>query len=383
VPRNKTVQTNIPGFGFIYQPTYRSKKTGELKRSLVWWMQYAATDKPVRQSTGRKDQAEAFNELLKIAGKRASAQILNSAPERVTIGELLDLLEASYELKRTLVDLKVRTAKLRERFGAMRAIDLRKSDLMALVESLRALGRQPATTNRYLANLHRAFQLGADEDPPLVLRIPSFPWQDESDNVRQGILDRDIYVALRDNLAPHARLVLVIGYYVGMRRGEILGLRWDQIDFEAGLIRLERKQTKNKLARVVPIYGEMRAHLDMALAERDAKYPDCPWVVQFNGSRVYDLKTAWKAGLKRANISVHLLVHDLRRTALSNMEEAGIPRHRAMQYSGHKTESVYRRYLVGSSKAVAKDAATMERFHARTLTGLLPDSLNTHPNRHE
>jgi len=47
---------------------------------------------------------------------------------------------------------------------------------------------------------------------------------DEDDNVREGFLEHEQYVALRDELPDHQKLILVIGYHLGMRRGEILKL---------------------------------------------------------------------------------------------------------------------------------------------------------------
>ena len=88
----------------------------------------------------------------------------------------------------------------------------------------------------------------------------------EENNVREGFLEHEQYILLRDELPDHQRLILVIGYHLGMRRGEILNLRWDQVDWDANIIRLEKKQTKGKQARVAPLYGELRAWLDMAYA---------------------------------------------------------------------------------------------------------------------
>ena len=74
--------------------------------------------------------------------------------------------------------------------------------------------------------------------------------------MREGFLEHEQYVALRNELPDHQRLILVIGYHFGMRRGEILNLRWDQVDWDANIIRLEKRQTKGKKARVAPLYGE-------------------------------------------------------------------------------------------------------------------------------
>src|SRR6185312_12424883 len=224
-------------------------------------------------------------------------------------------------------------------------------------------GRRPATVNRYLANLHMSYVLGKRHG--LVIVMPEFPWRSEMGNERQGFLTREKYEALRAELAPHAKLVLVIGYYLGLRRGEILGLKWDQVDMREKVIRLKALQTKNKSPRIAPIYGELYGWLDMARTERDQKFPGCPWVIQVRGKRIYSLRTAWLAALRRMNTTEDLLIHDLRRTALSNMEDAGIPRSVAMSISGHKTESAYKRYLIGNQKRVIEAGHTMEVFHEK------------------
>lgn len=58
-----------------------------------------------------------------------------------------------------------------------------------------------------------------------------------------------------------------------------------------------------------------------------------------------------------------LLFHDLRRSAIRNMERAGIPRKIAMSISGHRTESVYLRYDIVSQKDLAIARAKLEAFH--------------------
>ncbi|MFL6446328.1 MAG: site-specific integrase [Bryobacteraceae bacterium] len=148
------------------------------------------------------------------------------------------------------------------------------------------------------------------------------------------------FTALRAELPGHLKLVLVIGYHFGMRRGEILSLRWDQVDWEENLIRLEKRQTKGKQSRVAPLYGEVRAWLELVYSERN---PESPQIITWRGDAVGDVKTAWNKARIRAELP-NALVHDLRRTAVRNMTRAGIPAKQARLISGHKTDSVFDRY---------------------------------------
>jgi len=77
------------------------------------------------------------------------------------------------------------------------------------------------------------------------------------------------------------------------------------------------------------------------------------------------MRRSWTTACKNAGVPGRLL-HDLRRSAVRNLERAGVSRSVAMKMTGHKTESVYRRYAIVSEsdlrEAAAKlAAATAER----------------------
>jgi hypothetical protein len=55
--------------------------------------------------------------------------------------------------------------------------------------------------------------------------------------------------------------------------------------------------------------------------------------------------------------------HDFRRTAVHNLERAGVSRSDAMKMVGHKTESIYRRYAIADERSMKKAAEKLERFH--------------------
>jgi integrase len=70
-----------------------------------------------------------------------------------------------------------------------------------------------------------------------------------------------------------------------------------------------------------------------------------PWVFcRPDGMRIHTFYEPWREACKAAGIE--RIPHDFRRTAVRNLERAGVPRTTAMAMIGHKTESIYRRYSI-------------------------------------
>jgi integrase len=181
-------------------------------------------------------------------------------------------------------------------------------------------------------------------------------------NTRTGFLEYAEYVAVRDQLPWYAKSLFVVAYHVGGRRGELTSIHWSQVDLEAKQIRLHGNQTKNKKPRTLPIYGDMKEWLVESKRIRDERLPGCPWVFYTGeGERLYWFYDAWDAACIRAKLA-GLLFHDLRRSAVRNMERAGIPRNIAMSISGHRTESVYRRYDIVVEKDFTDASSRLGAF---------------------
>jgi integrase len=97
--------------------------------------------------------------------------------------------------------------------------------------------------------------------------------------------------------------------------------------------------------------------------------PGCDLVFHWNGKPLGSHLKGWDRACTAAGIP-RLHFHDLRRSAVRNMERAGIPRHVAMQISGHRTESVHRRYDIvvdADLKAAAEKLAAHHKKQAPKL----------------
>ena len=85
-----------------------------------------------------------------------------------------------------------------------------------------------------------------------------------------------------------------------------------------------------------------------------------PWVFHRQGVPIRSYRRAWLSACKRAGLD--RIPHDFRRTAVRNLERAGVPRSVAMQLIGHKTESIYRRYAIVAEADLRDGEAKLTAF---------------------
>jgi len=93
---------------------------------------------------------------------------------------------------------------------------------------------------------------------------------------------------------------------------------------------------------------------------RDEGWPDSPWVFNRGGCRIIDFRVGWAKARKAAGVP-DLNFHDLRRTAVRNMRRDGVPQVIRMKISGHKTDSMERRYNIVDGEDIAVAKEFMER----------------------
>jgi integrase len=348
-----------PTSGSIWRPKYR-RPDGEKVQSKTYWLTWYVNGHRHRESSETESWDEA-NRLLK--RKQAEAVVGRATgPENIKLGVLLDRLLDDYRTngKKSLYETRGRLeAHVRPALGHVRAAALTSDTLSRYVAMRQKEEAAPATINRELSIVRTALAIGAHDDPPVVLRVPYIRKLAEH-NTREGFLRPAEYEVLRNELPEYLRPLFVVAYHTGARLGELLALKWPQVDFEAAQINVSARTTKNREAHTLPIYGEMRTWLDIAAAEREW-YPKLQWVFSDHGVQILSFRKAWASACKRAG-KPGLLFHDLRRSAARNMDMAGVPRKVIMAITGHKTESMFLRYRIVAAEDIKNAGAKMEAF---------------------
>lgn len=155
---------------------------------------------------------------------------------------------------------------------------------------------------------------------------------------RSRTLDPEEYQRLLSECSPHLKPIVHLAYVVGMRRGELLKLRRDQVDYQNKVIVLEAADTKTQEKREIPLDDEI-----IGMLRRVPQALGSPYVFSYKGKAVGDIKTAFNRACARAGIK-DFHFHDLRHCAVTNMRKAGVPDNVIMSITGHKTTAMFRRY---------------------------------------
>lgn len=318
------------------------------KRGKVYWIKYFEHGKPYFEST-KTDKPYLAKRLLKVReGEIEKGEFHGLKVLKTRIDELADLYLKDYELHgyRGIANAKRYVVLIKGFFGGMRASNIGSKQIDEYRLKRQGQGVEDSTVNRELSALKRMFRIGLTQDPPLVSRIPKITFSRET-NIRKGFFDDDEFLVLRGVLPDHVKVIATIGYYTGMRLGEILKLRWKQVDFKSDTLRLEVGETKTYKGRTIPMIGEVKEALLKWQMMTLKNWPYTPWVCHFRGKRIYSIKTAWKVACEKIGLQGKLF-HDFRRTAVRNLIRAGVPQPVAMKISGHRTSSVFNRYDIVS-----------------------------------
>lgn len=219
--------------------------------------------------------------------------------------------------------------------------------------------RSSTTVVRYIASLSHAFSIAVkewewmDENPVRKINKPKLPqgrirFLDESEKNR--LLD-----ACKQSTSVYLYPVVVLALSTGMRKGELLTLTWDDIDFERNTILLQ--STKNGERRMLPLVG-----LSLELLKK--LNSSCQSKLVFpspkNLSQPLDIRSAWENAVQKADI-VNFKFHDLRHTAASYLAMNNASLLEIGTLLGHKTVQMTKRYSHLSNEHIIHTAHKLNK----------------------
>jgi integrase len=340
------------------------------KRGTVFWVKYYRNGTPIRESAHTTKETEARQLLRQREGDVARGVPLSPKVGRVTVAEALAEVIRDYRVngKRSLPGMERRvTLHMEPFFRGRRMAHVQADDVRRYVDHRQGEGASNASVNRELAALKRAFTLCLRAGT-LVAR-PFIEMLKEA-APRSGFFEAEQVTAVRRHLPAPLQAVLAFAIVTGWRiKSEVLPLEWRRVDFDAGTVRLDAGTTKNGEARVFPFTTELRALLVAQRAACDAIQRERGIIVRHvftwaDGRRIRDYRASWKKACAAAGVPARI-PHDCRRTAVRNLERAGVPRSVAMALVGHKTESVYRRYAIVAESDLHEAAKRLDAQAAR------------------
>lgn len=365
--------------GSLYKRKQRLPN-GEHKQLAIWWIKYHQAGRAVRESTGTTKETVARRILRLREGDVERGIPVNPKMGRITFDEAAtDLLndytvnrKKSHDHVKRRLDLALTPA-----FSGKRLIAITTDVIRQYTANRQASGAANATINRELAALKRMFTLAIQAGK--LHAKPHIPMLREN-NTRRGFFEAEQFEAVKARLPEALRPVVTFAYITGWRvRSEVQGLEWRQVDWEGRVVRLDPGTTKNREGRSFPFTAALEALLKGQLAVHHQHKKEgrvVRWVFfRMTGPKkgtkkpepIKNFRRAWISAGKAAGIAGRLL-HDFRRTAIRNLERAGVPRSAAMTMVGHKTESVYRRYAIVDA-GVLRDAASKIDQAAGTVLG--------------
>jgi len=369
------------------------------KRGKIFWIKYYRNGKPYRESSESKKESDAKRLLKKREGEISQGKLPGIYFEKVRFDELAEGFLADYRInqKKSLERAGHSVSHLKEAFEGFRIVEITTLRIQAYIEDRMKWtcndckekfqaqdccpecgsedmnpGASNATINRELAALKRMLNLGAQQTPPKVDRVPHIPMLKEN-NIRKGFFEHADFIALRSALPSYLRGLVTFAYKAGWWVSEIAGLTWKRVDLANRIVRLEAGETKNDEGRTVYLDDELKKVFNRQWENRKQSHKLSGYVFPAeNGiGKIKDFRGSWKKACKDAGIGKRHF-HDFRRTAVRNMVRSGIPERVVMMISGHKTRSFFDRYNIVSDtdlKLAAQKQQTYLESQMGTISG--------------
>jgi len=221
-----------------------------------------------------------------------------------------------------------------------------------------------ATTNKRLSILRAMFNRLAKDGKIKKSDVPPIPIRAGVDNKRRGFLDREDLPKLLTELPRYLHPIVNFIYETGMRSGATAKITWGMVDRKLTEIHIPGHLLKNEEDLVLPLVDKSGKTLrcfaaTVSYLKSVAREDDHESLFESTNLRAEWREACDRLGfgsfVKKTRAYRGLKLHDFRRSACRNMVKDRVPQVVAMAISGHKTDSIFKRYAI-TDKSTIQDA---------------------------
>jgi len=306
-----------------------------------WWIRYAdRSGRIIRESTGTTEKKLARGILAK--QKVLVAENRHMDVKKVPKTTFYELCDRYWKLDGKHKRMKGLSNMLeiwKRRFGNLPMKELNQQKVERfLAERMEEKRLSPATRNRHLAHLSSMFNKGKEWG--LITANPAQGIKPLRENgARTRFLDKEEIKRLLNASSEGFRPILITALHTGMRRGEILNLKWFDVDFKNSIITVQESKSGKK--RMIPMDDTICEALRLLPTrfQRGFVFPS-PFK---DGNPRYDCKRQFGNAVEKAGIE-NFRFHDCRHTFASHLIMAGVDLMTVKELLGHATLTMTMRY---------------------------------------
>lgn len=337
------------------------------KRGNIWW--YSITDltgKRIKRSlkTTNKKQAEELYDTIKAARWRTQEL---SEPARHTLQEACDRWMSENRDKRSIKeDQRYADFFIKELTADILLFKITGPVIRSCIEAIKVNSRHPskeitnASKNRYLAFI-RALLNAAARDWEWIDHAPAIrSFKEKQTHIRW--LEPEEAGRLISELPPPWDNIVLLALSTGLRKSNLLEMRWDQIDLDRQVTWVYPEQSKSGK----PFGVALNSVAMSVLKAQQGLHPVYVFAVNGRPMRV-DANTAWRSALLRAGIS-DFRFHDLRHTWASWLVQSGVSLQELKEMGGwHSFEMVLKYAHLAPDHMKANAEKLEEKMHKALL----------------